>query len=361
MNIDSDIDENIRTKSLISLYLKNIYHTVHKSRITATEIKGSEHAIQTIRKHVSPSYPSPWYHHRSGRSSVIWRLAMQLELMMRAWASEILLSDWNTVKAQFLEQLTNLTLRHSQHVRNAPLPLEKLPSMTTDSLHVGSPVAIWTRSGFEPLNPKIFTLHQCLKPATSIISNTSISSSSPFSSELLSTSWTAFTWFLRPPDLRFVFFKFARTSHFSNSSRTSDVLTAVLPFKTFLFPCFRSFLSQTILSISLNRRLRMIFSAQTCWLRASTFGISRRIEVLSSFQMANSDSFELRESSSALFWRRSSKVGVDGMAKPEIGCGLLNKSPEDGTSRCLFRFGGTNPEWRHPAQLFLNAFGLALM
>ena len=91
------------------------------------------------------------------------------------------------------------------------------------------------------------------------------------------------------------------------------------------------------------------------------------MEVLISFLMANSASCELRESSAAasssvLFLRRPSKVGTD---RP--GAGVYKSLPlaEEvvGTSRCLLRFIGASPEWRHPAQMFfsVNAFGLALM
>ena len=60
--------------------------------------------------------------------------------------------------------------------------------------------------------------------------------------------------------MRFTFFK---------SSRTSNVL---LPF-------LRSFLSQTILSMSANLCFRIAFSAKSCQLRESIFGISLHIEV----------------------------------------------------------------------------------
>ena len=110
----------------------------------------------------------------------------------------------------------------------------------------------------------------------------------------------------------------------------------------------------------------MIFSAKCCRFHESTFGISRRIGVLISFLMANSASFELRESSAAasssvLFLKRSSNVRTD---RP--GAGVDQSLPlymEVATSRCLLQLIGANPEWRHPAQMFfsVNAFGLALM
>jgi len=54
---------------------------------------------------------------------------------------------------------------------------------------------------------------------------------------------------------------------------------------------------------------------------------------------------------------------MNGMAKPKIGCRLLNKSLDDETSQCLFRFWRTNSERRHLAQIFVSVdvFGLAVM
>ena len=195
-------------------------------------------------------------------------------------------------------------------------------------------------------------------------SKTSISSLSASSSKLLSSSWMAFAWLLLAQGPCLLFFKFAYTLHFFNSSSTSGTLTMVLPFKTFICFCLCSFLLQIICWASLNWCLMMICSAKSYRLWESTFGISRCIRVVISFLMANSDSFELIESSSALLRRRTLKVGTDTGRDASYGVGdKLLLAAADKILWCFCRFVRTNPKWCHPAWMFfsMNAFGQALM
>jgi len=88
-------------------------------------------------------------------------------------------------------------------------------------------------------------------------------------------------------------FSFISASHFFNNSSTSDMLTTVLPFKTFLFSCSHSFLSQIILSISLSCHFRiacLVKSARAACSSTSssgTSGSSNRCYLCTSYRLSS--------------------------------------------------------------------------